>query len=224
MTADLGQNLNLPAPSIQPFPAFRLAAIGDGLIGPLSRSGRAEAGLERLFIENRFINWLNVILPGAEIPEKFVYGVPGETTVAVAKRVHAILELDPRPQAVLICVGTVDCMASIRGIAPKPEATVDALETTAAELLGAGIQPIFIIQPPCELFSNGLFADRFVFIAATLRRIAEQDTRIGLIDPTNALDEAAFLWHRARSAVCHKLCGWQPEQSGGVLSRDRGSK
>ena len=37
------------------------------------------------------------------------------------------------------------------------------------------------------MFSNGLFADRFVAIAATLRRMHRHDPRIGLIDPTDVL-------------------------------------
>ena len=163
-----------------------LAAIGDGLIGPLVRIGRGDAGLERTFVDNRFINWLRIIAPAVEM-EDSVFGTPGATSVAVTKQIEDVLELDPAPQAVLVCAGMEDCLAAIKGVAPSPDQTVRALETIATRSLAAGIKPIFIIPPPCTMFSNGLFADRFVAIAATLRRMHRRDPRIGLIDPTDVL-------------------------------------
>ena len=113
---------------------FRLAAIGDGLIGPLVHSTRDATGNDRSFVDNRFLNWLRVILPNAELAEDAVFGVPGETTVAVAKRVPAVLDLDPAPDAVLICAGTEDCLATIKGVAPTAEQTIEALEVLATTL------------------------------------------------------------------------------------------
>jgi hypothetical protein len=167
--------------------SFRLAAIGDGHIGPLIHNGRGAAGRERTFIDNRFLNWLRVILPGADLSVEAVFGTPGETTVAVARHVHAILEIDPPPEAVLVCAGMEDCLAAIKGIAPPPDETVCALEAMAEQFSASGVVPIFIVPPPCDLFSNGLFADRYVAISATLRRMHEREGRIGLVDATDVL-------------------------------------
>src|SRR3569833_2130766 len=136
--------------------SFRLAAMGDGLIGPLVHSARDAAGLNRSFVDNRFINWLRVLLPGASLPERAVFGIPGQTTVAIAERAHEVLNLDPLPDAVLICAGIEDCLATIKGDAPTADQTVYALETLAATFSSNGIVPIFILPPPCALFSNGL--------------------------------------------------------------------
>ena len=167
--------------------SFRLAAIGDGLIGPLVLTGRGVTGRVRTFVDNRFLKWLRVILPGAELAEHAVFGTPGGTTVAVAKRAQAVLDLDPPPHAVLICAGLDDCLATIKGLAPRPEETVDALEALATKFVAARIMPIFVVPPPCVLFSNGLFADRYVAIAATLRRMHERKNGSGLVDPTGIL-------------------------------------
>jgi hypothetical protein len=167
--------------------SFRLAAIGDGLIGPLVHAKRDPAGHNRSFVDNRFINWLRVLLPGVKLDDDAVFGVPGETTVAVAGRAQAVLDLDPVPDAVLISAGTEDCLATIRGVAPAADQTVGALEAMASKFSAVGITPIFVLPPPCQLFSNGLFADRFVAIAATLRRMHEREKRIELVDATGVL-------------------------------------
>jgi hypothetical protein len=167
--------------------SFRLAAMGDGLIGPLVHSARDVAGLNRSFVDNRFVNWLRVLLPGANLPERAVFGIPGQTTVAIAERAHEVLNLDPLPDAVLICAGMEDCLATIKGAAPAADQTVNALETLAATFSSNGVAPIFVLPPPCALFSNGLFADRFVAVAATLRRMHERNKRIELVDATRVL-------------------------------------
>jgi hypothetical protein len=167
--------------------SFRLAAMGDGLIGPLVHSTRNTTGHHRSFIDNRFINWLRVLLPGLRLADDTVFGVPGETTVAVAARAQAVLDLDPLPDAVLISAGTEDCLATIRGVAPTADQTVGALEELATTFSDIGVTPIFVLPPPCALFTNGLFADRFVTIAATLRRLHEREKRIKLIDATHLL-------------------------------------
>jgi hypothetical protein len=167
--------------------SFRLAAMGDGLIGPLVHSTRDTNGNNRSYIDNRFINWLRVVLPGLRLTDDAVFGVPGETTVAVAARTQAVLDLDPLPDAVLISAGTEDCLATIRGVAPTADQTVGALEALATTFSAIGVTPIFVLPPPCALFSNGLFADRFVTIAATLRRMHEREKRIELMDATDLL-------------------------------------
>lgn len=165
---------------------FRLAVIGDGLVGPMLRSGRGQAGLERQFAANCPLTWLMRIRPGLDIGPDRIFAAPGATTVALAGRVPDILDLQPRPDAALISAGLEDCLQTIRGIAPSMEEAADAFETIASELLAAGIEPIFIVPPPCAQFSNGLFADRYVAVAATLRRIAERHG-LHLVDATPAL-------------------------------------
>lgn len=83
--------------------SFQLAAMGDGLIGPLVHLKRGSVGLNRAFVDQRFVNWLRILLPGIGLPERAVFGVPGLTTGAIAKRTYEILNLDPLPDAVLIC-------------------------------------------------------------------------------------------------------------------------
>jgi hypothetical protein len=166
---------------------YRLAAVGDGYVGPFLHAKRGASGLERWFVDGCFVNWLRVLMPEAELPERSVFGDPGTTTVALAKRLKEILALAPQPQAALICVGTEDCMASTRGGAPSPEASAGALAHFANELAAGGVRPIFIIPPPNIMFANGLFADRFIALAAILRRICRVDDRFALIDPTSAL-------------------------------------
>jgi hypothetical protein len=165
---------------------FRLAVLGDGLIGPMLRAGRGPAGLERQFAAQCWPTWFNRIAPGLDIAQDRIIAVPNATTVLLAKHVPDILDLDPRPDAVLISAGMEDCLQSIKGIAPAMEEATDALEAIAAEMIAAGIEPIFVLPPPCALFSNGLFADRFVAITATLRHIAER-RRLRLVDATPAL-------------------------------------
>lgn len=165
---------------------INLAAIGDDLIGPMIESGRRDAGLERLFVSRRVTTWLQALRPDIGIDEHAVFGFPGATTVDIAKRTVAILDLPARPHAVLISVGLDDCRCAVKGTAPAAPDSVRAIEMIALEFATAGIRPVFIVPPPSPLFSNGLFADRFIAIAATLRRLAATG-RIDLVDATAAL-------------------------------------
>jgi hypothetical protein len=169
--------------------AAALVALGDGLIGPIVHVSSSPGGNGRTLDQGRFLTWLRILMPGLDLPDDAVYGRPGAMTTGIAAQVVEVTDRDPRPAAVLICAGTEDCLATMRGVAPSADETVAALEAIAAQLLAADVAPVFIVPPPCRHFSNGLFADRYVTIAATLRRMSRQDDRISLIDPTEILAE-----------------------------------
>src|SRR5918995_2843830 len=121
--------------------SFRLAVFGDGLAGPMLRSGRGQSGLERQFVANCWVTWLCRIAPGLEIQQDQILAVPGATTLALARRVLDIIDLRPRPDAVLISAGMEDCLQTVRGTAPPMQGTAEALETIASEMIAAGILP-----------------------------------------------------------------------------------
>jgi hypothetical protein len=170
-----------------------VAALGDGLIGPIVHAFSSPGGKRRALDQSRFLTWLRIIMPGLDLAEDAVCGRSGDMTTGAAARVFEITDRHPRPAAALICVGMQDCLATITGVAPSAGETIAALEAIAAQLLSSGVVPAFIVPPPCRQFSNGLFADRYVTIAATLRRMSRQDRRIILVDPTELLaDRSAF--------------------------------
>jgi hypothetical protein len=93
----------------------------------------------------------------------------------------------------LISVGLQDSFRTMTGTAPAADKTVSSLEEIAAMLIAASVEPVFIVPPPCQQFENGLFADRYLAVSATLRRLARQNKRISLIDATDRLkDPEAF--------------------------------
>ncbi|WP_342362804.1 hypothetical protein [Terrarubrum flagellatum] len=162
---------------------LRLAALGDGVIGPLSSMRRGASGPECAFIDQRFPIWLGMLLPGVEASENAIVGAPGEFATEIAARANALLDLHPLPDAVLICAGAEDCAAAVRGVAPDADDAARAFRDMADLFAARGVKPIFIIPPPNALFSNGLFADRYVTLASTLRRLCRVATGPALIDP-----------------------------------------
>lgn len=164
-----------------------ILAVGDGLVGPMAPRGAGAGAVARSFDPAHSLTWLRVIMPGLDLAEEDALGQPGETTTASAARLGDILARRRRPAAVIVSCGTADCLATMRGVAPRAEDSVAALESLAGQILATGAIPVFIVPPPSPFFANGLFADRFVAIAATLRRIARQDGRVALVDPTRAL-------------------------------------
>lgn len=171
----------------QPFSPVRFVAFGDDLIGPgevvLTRDGT----VERFFTPDHFTSWLRVLAPWIALPEARLFSLPGATSVKVAAGLEPVLALAGKVDAVLICAGLHDCFAMMTGTAPPAAETVASFEGMAAKLLDAGMIPVFVVPPPCPQFVNGLFADRYIAIAATLRRLARQDRRIGLIDVAGKL-------------------------------------
>lgn len=166
---------------------LRLAALGDGLVGPISVARRGASGPERFFRDDRFMVWLRTLLPGLDAPESALLGAPGETSVMIARRAEAAIDSGERFDAVLICAGLQDCFAAIRGVAPPPDEMVRAFETMASAFLARDVKPIFLIPPPNPMFSNGLFADRYIAIVATLRRLCRDGAGPVLIDPISSL-------------------------------------
>ncbi|AMJ61167.1 hypothetical protein AXW83_13455 [Bosea sp. PAMC 26642] len=171
----------------QPFLPVRLAALGDDQIGPAHVALKRDGVVERHFPPYRFTNWLRIMAPWVVLPETRVFELPGATSVGVAAGLDPVLALAGKIDAVLICAGLHDCFATMTGTAPPPAETAASFETVATKLLDRGMTPIFVVPPPCPQFANGLFADRYIAIAATLRRLARQDKRIGLIDVARVL-------------------------------------
>src|ERR1700752_1488055 len=85
---------------------YRLAIAGDGYVAPFLHARRGTSGLERWFVDNCFVNWLRILLPEVEFPEGSIAGCPSATTVGLVDQLANILALKPRPDAVLISVGT----------------------------------------------------------------------------------------------------------------------
>lgn len=166
----------------QPFMPVRFAAFGDDLIGPSEVMQTRDGVVERYFPQDRFTSWVRVMAPWITLPEGKLFSLPGATSVKVAAGLGPVLGLAGEVDAVLICAGLHDCFAMMTGTAPPPAETIASFEVMAAKLLDAGMIPVFVVPPPCPQFANGLFADRYIAIAATLRRLARQDRRIGLID------------------------------------------
>lgn len=161
---------------------LRIAALGDGVIGPLSIERREQGGLSRAFQGDRFIVWLRALAPALDCPDARVAGVEGATTLEVASRAPALLAAGAPPHAALICVGGADCAAAIRGVAPDFDASARALEQLAGLFIARGVRPVFILPPPSDMFANGLFAERYIALVATLRRLCDSRPPAALVD------------------------------------------
>jgi len=162
----------------------RLLVLDDGMLGA-PMSGRT--GPDVAFRADSTLVWLGVALPDFDLARADHVECMGQSSVAVAQRLPELLARRPGPGLALIAIGRQDCLATMRGTAPTPTETVLAFEAIAGRLLALGICPVFVLPLPAREFRNGLFADRLLVIAATLRRLAREDGRILLADPTQAL-------------------------------------
>ncbi len=187
MSDDLRMIHQDPPPLCGRGPAVRIAVLGDDRIGPLSVSSREQGGLSLSFREDSFIVWLRALAPSILSPDELVIAVPGAAAARLAQRVNDVVSREERPDAVLICAGLEDCAAAIRGVAPDFSETAHALERMADFFLLNHVKPIFVIPPPSPLFANGLFAERYIALIATLRRISACISGVALIDPIPAL-------------------------------------
>jgi hypothetical protein len=104
----------------------------------------------------------------------------------------------------------------MRGMAPPPDASIAVLESVADVMLGAGMKPVFLVPPPSRHFSNGLFADRYVTLAATLRRLARRDARIGLVDPSTTMAQPGAFGIEPASGLFHQDEGVLPTPAGAL--------
>jgi hypothetical protein len=165
----------------------RFAAIGDALMTLPLVTRRNPGDHVTSFSSASPLNWLRVLAPEIDLPEHRILGVQGENTVKVARRIADVTALSQEIDAALVCVGLQDCFAMITGTAPDARDTIGGLESIVAALLDASITPFVILPPPCVQFANGLFADRYLAIAASLRRMARQTPGMVLVDPTDQM-------------------------------------
>ncbi len=176
--------LNLPD---RPDHVSAIAVFGDGLAGPIAVTHREDGRVERAFAADCFATWAAALAPSIVIDEDHVVAMPGATVPAADRRIGELTAMAGRVDAALVVLGLADCFAMTRGTAPPFAETEQAFQAIARALLAVGIRPIFVVPPPCPDFANGLFADRYIAIAATLRRMAREDLSVGLVDATTDL-------------------------------------
>lgn len=133
-----------------------------------------------------FLSCLASLREDLMVSSEAVITLKNGTTADVAALLPKVAKLTPRPHAMLVCVGLEDCRRTTTGTAPTMARSRAALETIADRLLESGTTPVFIIPRPSVMFSNGLFADRFIAIAATMRYLATKPG-IMLVDATRDL-------------------------------------
>lgn len=173
--------------------AIKLLAIGDAVLEPPLYRRNDQGTPVAAYRGNSPLTWLRTILPQAELDDTSIFAVPGSTTAATAELVDKLPDISGGFDAVLVSIGLQDCFQTILGIAPSPEQTVASIEQIVNAAVSAQTRPILIVPPPCPQFSNGLFADRYLAISATLRRIARQRREVILVDATDRLkDPDAF--------------------------------
>src|SRR4051794_34825031 len=115
-----------------------VACVGDGLLGPTIASGPNSLS----FRPDRLISWLRMLIPDASFPEALALGRQSVATTAVPAQLGGLL--DQRPSALLISAGSMDCLATMQGVAPASDASIAILEAIADVALGAGISPLFL--------------------------------------------------------------------------------
>jgi len=167
--------------------APRAFAIGDALFSPPLYSKRNETSSLVSYHPALTLTWLRTLLPGLALEDRNITGQPQTNTIGLASNIESITAAHAGYDIALVSVGSVDCEETTRGVAPAPAAGVAALEHIVGSLRRAGIRPILLLPPPHPLFANGLFADRFISVSATLRRLARQYPEIIVVDPTDTL-------------------------------------
>ncbi|MGX5734067.1 hypothetical protein [Bosea thiooxidans] len=170
-----------------PVPSPRAFAIGDALLSPPLYSPQTEASSIVSYHSASTLTWLRTLLPGLALADSDIAGHAQTNTVRLAAGIAEIAAARAGYELALISVGSVDCEETTRGVAPAPATGVTAIEHIVGTLLRAAIRPVLLLPPPHPLFANGLFADRFISISATLRRLARQFPEIVLVDPTAKL-------------------------------------
>lgn len=169
-----------------PSPGVVLAGVGDHLL----EAGLASEPGSLGYRSDRLAGWLRMLLPDVVTSETSMLGEAGVTAPQMLERLNAFLPTASRTGIVLLSAGLEDCRATMRGVAPSSEASIAAIEAAAVITVAAGSTPVFVLPPPSPLFANGLFAERYVTLAATLRRLARHDPRIGVVDPTSRMTRA----------------------------------
>ena len=185
MKPDEGITLNIRHDATQSI--FRAFAIGDSLLGPPLYHLRSATTDIVSYQPASVPAALRRILPGLMLDDGDIIGRDGVNTTGLAGEIDAIVAARAGYDLALVSVGLCDCEQTTRGVAPEPAATVAALERIVGSLLRASIRPVLLLPPPHELFANGLFADRFICVSATLRRLARQFPELILVDPTDRL-------------------------------------
>lgn len=168
-------------------PALRAFAVGDALLSPPLHSQQTEASSIVSYHPASALTWLRSLLPGLTLEDTDIAGRAQTSTVRLAAGIKEIAEAYAGYDLALVSVGSIDCEETTRGAAPAPAASVTAIEHIVGTLLRAAIRPVLLLPPPHPLFANGLFADRFISVSATLRRLARQFPEIVLVDPTERL-------------------------------------
>ena len=168
-------------------PAPRAFAIGDALLSPPLYSQQTETSSVVSYHPASTLTWLRALLPGLALADRDIAGRAQVDTVRLAVGIEEIATAYAGYDLALVSVGSVDCEETTRGVAPAPATGVAAIEHIVGTLLRAAIRPVLLLPPPHPLFANGLFADRFIAVSATWRRLARQFPEIILVDPTEPL-------------------------------------
>ena len=169
---------------------IRFIAIGDALVEPcLYRRTDGNAKILS-YRSNSVLTWLRSLAPQIDLDDAAIFSEPGETTVSLAERLPSILSEAGAVDAALVSVGLQDCFQQMESSALSPQASIAALQMIVDGLIDTGVRPFVLVPPPCPQFSNGLFADRYLAISASLRRMARQRPAMTLIDATDELKGA----------------------------------
>ncbi len=182
----LVQKIPFPPAPASPLRAF---AIGDAFLAPPRYDARSATTPIVSYQSASTSGCLRAILPGLALEDADIAGRATMNTVSLAAEIDAIAAAHSGHDLALVSVGLVDCEQTIRGVAPEHQASVAALERIVGALLHAGIRPVMLLPPPHPLFANGLFAERFICVSATLRRLARQFPELILVDPTETMKQ-----------------------------------
>lgn len=168
-------------------PGLRAFAVGDALVSPPAYKQQTKSTSVLGYHSSSMLTWLRTMLPGLELEDQDIIGQAGTNTARLAAGIEEVVAARADYDLALVSVGLADSEETTRGVAPSSTEGVAAIERIVATLLRAAIKPVLLLPPPHPLFANGLFADRFIGVSATMRRLARQYPQIILVDPTNRI-------------------------------------